>query len=155
MARGLLFPAFVKTPRALVAAGLGGVVGTVLDLGLLVLLVGHHAPIPAATFIATMGGAATNFVMNKYFAFRDHAPVDPRQVTRFGFVAAVAALLTATAMKLVTMTLAVPLVVAKVAFAAIVFVLWTYPAQRWLVFPLPIHRTRRLSCRITPTPTSA
>ena len=96
-----------------------------------------------------------NFVMNKYLACRDHAPVDPRQVARFGFVAAVAALLTATGMKLVTMTLAVPLVVAKVAFAALVFVLWTYPAQRWLVFPLPIHRTRRLSCRITPTPTSA
>ena len=155
MARGLLFAAFVKTPRALVAAGFGGIVGTILDLGLLVLLVGHHAPIPAATFIATIAGAATNFVMNKHIAFRDRAPVDPRQVARFGFVAAVAALLTATAMKLVTMALALPLVVAKVAFAAIVFVLWTYPAHRRFVFPRPIHRTRRLPCRITPTPTSA
>jgi putative flippase GtrA len=95
LARGLLFPAFVKTPRALVAAGFGGVVGTVLDLGLLVLLVGHHVAIPAATFVATLAGAATNFVMNKYVAFRDRAPVDLGQVARFGFVAAVAALLTA------------------------------------------------------------
>ena len=139
MARGLLFPAFVKTPRALVAAGFGGVVGTVLDLGLLVLLVGHHVAIPAATFVATLAGAATNFVMNKYVAFRDRAPVALGQVARFGFVAAVAALLTATAMKLMTMTLAVPVVVAKLTFAAVVFALWTYPAQRRLVFPRPIH----------------
>jgi hypothetical protein len=42
-------------------------------------------------------------------------------------------------MKLMTMTLAVPVVVAKLIFAAVVFALWTYPAQRRLVFPRPIH----------------
>jgi len=131
---GAALPALVNKPREFLAAGFGGVVGTGLDLGLLVLLVGHHLAIPVATFIAALAGAAMNFAINKYVAFRDRAPIDPRQLVRFAFVAVVAALLTASAMKLMTMTIAVPVAVAKVALAALVFAIWTYPAQRRLVF---------------------
>jgi len=56
------------------------------------------------------------------------------QVVRFDVVAVVAALLMAAAMKLATTNLGLPVVAAKLACAAIVFAIWTYPAQRRLVF---------------------
>jgi len=124
----------VKNPRQLLGAGLGGVVATGLDLALLVVLVGHHVAIPVATFVAALSGAGMAFVINKYVVFRDRSPINWRQVARFDFVAVVAALLTATAMKVVAGTLGVPVPIAKLACAAVVFALWTYPAQRRLVF---------------------
>ena len=125
----------MKTLRALLTAGIGGVSGTGLDLGLLVVLVGHHVPIPLATFIAALAGAATSFTLNKYVAFRDRSPISLGQIARFDLVAVVSALLVAAAMKIATANLGVPLVVAKLACAAVVFAIWTFPAQRHLVFP--------------------
>jgi len=124
----------MKNPRELIAAGAGGIVGTGVDLGCLVLLVGHHVPVPVATFLASLAGAATSFVLNKYVAFGDRSPISLGQILRFDFVAVVAALLMAVAMKLVTVKLGVSVVVAKLACAAVVFALWTYPVQRRFVF---------------------
>jgi putative flippase GtrA len=124
----------VKNPRELFAAGIAGTFGTGLDVGALVLLVGHHVPIPLATFLAALAGAATNFTLNKYVAFRDRSPISLGQVARFDFVAVVAALLMAAAMKIATANLGVPVVTAKLACAVVVFATWTYPAQRRLVF---------------------
>jgi putative flippase GtrA len=134
VAYGVLISGLVKNPRELLAAGFGGAVGTGLDVGCLVLLVKHGVSVPVATFIAALAGAATNFVLNKYVAFRDHSPVDLRQLARFGFVAVAAALLMSVAMKIVAVSLGVPVVFAKLACAAVVFAIWTYPAQRRLVF---------------------
>lgn len=134
MAYGVLISRFVKHPRELLAAGFGGAVGTGVDVGALVLMVGHGVSVPVATFLAALAGAATNFVLNKYVAFRDHSPINLRQLARFGFVAVAAALLMAGAMKIVAVKLGVPVVLAKLACAAVVFAIWTYPAQRRLVF---------------------
>ncbi len=138
MARRVLYLLLVKNPRELLAAGFGGAVGTGVDVGCLVLLVKHGTSVPAATFAAALAGAATNFVLNKYVAFRDRSPVSLRQLARFGFVAVAAALLMAVAMKLVAVKLGVPVVIAKLACAAVVFAIWTYPAQRRLVFARPV-----------------
>jgi putative flippase GtrA len=100
----------------------------------LVLLVGRHVPIALATFLAALAGAATNFTINKYVAFRDRSPVSLGQIARFDLVALIAALLMAAAMKIATANLGVPVVAAKLACAAMVFATWTYPAQRRLVF---------------------
>lgn len=124
----------MKSPRQLLTAGIAGALGTALDLGLLVSLVGHHVPIPLATFIAALAGAATNFTLNKYVAFRDRSPLTLGQIARFDLVAVVAAFLMAAAMKIATASLGVPVVAAKLACAAVVFAIWTYPAQRRLVF---------------------
>jgi putative flippase GtrA len=124
----------VNNPRQLLAAAVAGALGTGLDLGVLVWLVGHHAPVPLAAFIATLAGAATNFTLNKYVAFHNRSRLTLAQVLRFDVVAVVAALLMAAAMKLATATLGLPVVVAKLACAAMVFAVWTYPAQRRLVF---------------------
>jgi putative flippase GtrA len=134
MAHGVLISGLVKNPRELLAAGFGGAVGTGVDVGCLVLLVKHGVSVPVATFLAALAGAATNFVINKYVAFRDRSPIDLRQLARFGFVAVAAALLMSVAMKIVAVKLGAPVVVAKLACAAVVFAIWTYPAQRRLVF---------------------
>ncbi|CAN5739816.1 hypothetical protein BH11MYX3_BH11MYX3_23670 [soil metagenome] len=134
VAWGVLLVGLVKNPRELLVAGFGGAVGTGVDVAALVLLVKHGVSVPVATFLAALGGAATNFVLNKYVAFKDHSPINLRQLSRFGFVAVAAALLMAGAMSIVSVKLGVPVVVAKLACAAVVFAIWTYPAQRRLVF---------------------
>ena len=134
MAYGLLFWEPVKNFRELVTAGASSVVGTGIDVAALVAMIGSGVSIPVSTFLGAMLGAATIFVLNKYVAFRDRSPINVSQLARFGFVAVSAALLMAVAMKVVAVKLAVPVVVAKLVCAAIVFATWTYPAQRRLVF---------------------
>ena len=107
----------MKNARQLLTAGIAGVFGTALDLGVLVLLVGHHVAIPLATFIAALAGAVVNFALNKYVAFRDRTPISFAQVARFNVVAVVAACLMAAAMKIATANPGVPVIAAKLAFA--------------------------------------
>lgn len=128
---------FVKNPRELLAAGVGGVVATGVDLGVLVLLVERHVSIPVAAFMAAAAGAVMNFVLNKYIAFRDPSRITAQQLSRFGVVAVATAMLMALAMKIVAVELGVPYLLAKVVCAAVIFAAWTYPAQRRLVFSRP------------------
>src|SRR5262245_65526549 len=98
----------VNNPRQLVAAGAGGAVGSMLDIGLRVLMVEHHAPVAAAAFCGAAAGAVMNFVLNKYLAFRDRSPITGRQLARFGLVAVATAVLMAIAMHLVAVVIGVP-----------------------------------------------
>jgi putative flippase GtrA len=119
----------------MLAAGLGGAIGTALDFAALVLLVELVGlSIPLSTFLAASAGAGVCFAMNKRLAFRDRTPVTLQQVVRFGFVAVASALLLALAMRIVAVDLRVPYPAAKALCAALVFLAWTYPAQRRLVF---------------------
>ena len=79
-------------------------------------------------------GAVACFVWNKRVAFRDRTKITRQQLGRFGLVAVATALLMALAMHVVAVKLGVPLVAAKLACSAAVFVAWTFPAQRRLVF---------------------
>jgi len=85
----------MKNPVQLLAAGLSGIVATVIDVAVLLLLVGLHVPVPLATFVAALSGAGTNFIANKYVAFRDRSPLNLGQVARFYLVAVVTAALLA------------------------------------------------------------
>jgi putative flippase GtrA len=118
-------------------AGLGGGMSTATDVAVLAALVEHGAPVAASAFVGSLAGAVISFVMNKYVAFRDHSRVRPRQLVAFGLVAAATALMMALAMQLVAVDLGVPYLLAKVMCAAAVFVLWSYPAQKRLVFRVP------------------
>lgn len=128
----------MKKLRELLAAGASGIVSTGADLGSLVLLV-EHTPlsIPFAAFFAATLGAVVNFALNKRVAFRDRTPLSLRQLARFGLVAVATAVLMAVAMQLVAVDLHVPYIAAKLLCAATVFAVWTYPAQRRLVFRRP------------------
>jgi putative flippase GtrA len=125
---------FVKNVRQLAAAGMGGAVGSVLDVAVLVLLVEHGTRVAVAAFCGAAAGAVVNFGLNKYFAFRERSRITARQLARFGMVAVATAALMALAMQLVAVKLGVPYLLAKLICAAIVFAVWTYPAQRRLVF---------------------
>jgi len=116
------------------AAGLGGAAATAVDVGTLVLQVEHGTPIALAAFFSAAAGAVVCFALNKYIAFRDRTPVSFEQLGRFGIVAVVTALFMALAMEVFAVKLRVPYLVAKVICSAIVFLAWTYPAQRRLVF---------------------
>lgn len=129
----------MNNTRELIAAGLGGAVGSTLDVALLVLLVETGAPVAAAAFCGAAAGAVVNFALNKYIAFRDRTPISGRQMARFGLVAVATALLMAAAMQLVAVKLGVPYLLAKLICAAAIFAVWTYPAQRRLVFRRTAH----------------
>ncbi len=108
--------------------------GTAADVGVLALLVEHGVRIPIAAFCgATMGGVV-NFVINKYIAFRDPTPITGAQLSRFALVALATSLIMAALMELVAVRIGVPYLIAKLICAALVFAVWTYPAQRRLVF---------------------
>jgi putative flippase GtrA len=124
----------VGQARQMATAGLGGVAATTVDVVTLLALVKHGTPIAVAAFVAAACGAGVAFTINKYVAFRDRSPVSLSQLGRFGFVAVATALLMAACMQVVAVKLGAPVLVAKVICSAIVFVAWTYPAQRRLVF---------------------
>lgn len=129
----------MRNTRELLASGFGGAVGTAVDVSVLVLMVQHGVAIAASAFAGAVAGAATNFAMNKYVAFRDRSPITGHQIARFGIVAVAAATLMALAMQLVAVKLGVPYLVAKLICAALVFAAWTYPAQRRIVFRRRAH----------------
>ena len=120
--------------RRFVASGGSGACATAVDVATLVLLVEHGTPVPLAAFFGCVAGAAVCFTMNKYIAFRDRSRVTWQQLGRFGIVAVAAALLMALAMEIVAVKLGVPYLLAKVVCSVFVFVAWTYPAQRRIVF---------------------
>ncbi len=121
--------------RTLLTAGFGGALSTLVDVTLVVLLVhGARLPVPLAAFAAALCGGAVCFLANKYLAFKDRSPIRAQQVARFGLVAVGSALLSATAMQLVSVNLGVPIVPARLAVAVLVFLAWAYPAQRRLVW---------------------
>lgn len=120
--------------RQMATAGLGGIAATVVDMSALVLQVKGGMPVAAAAFFAAAAGAVVGFMMNKHIAFRDRSPITMEQLVRFGSVAVATALLLAVAMQLFAVKLGVPLVLAKLLCSALVFLAWTYPAQRRLVF---------------------
>lgn len=132
----MLYLQVVKNPRKLLMAGLGGAIGSVFDFATLVLLVEHvRASIPLSAFLASAAGAVVCYLMNKHLAFRDRSPISVQQVARFGGVAVATAILTAILMKIVAVDLGVDYLLAKLLCAVTVFLVWTYPAQRRLVFP--------------------
>lgn len=134
MAHRVLMVWLVMQLRQMFTAGLGGIAATVVDMTVLVLLVKLGTSVAQAAFIAAACGASVGFLMNKHIAFRDRSPITVQQCARFGGVAMATALLMAAAMQVFAVHLGVHLVVAKVVCSALVFLAWTYPAQRRLVF---------------------
>jgi putative flippase GtrA len=134
VAQRVLVGWLVMELRQMFAAGLGGVAATIADVSSLVLMVETGTRVELAALIAAGVGAAIGFAFNKYLAFRDRSPLAICQLARFAVVAVATAVLIAIAMHVVAVRLGAPYVVAKLACSALVFLAWTYPAQRRLVF---------------------
>lgn len=118
-------------------AASGGIAATLLDSSALALLLFVGAPVAPAAFMAALLGAALGFAMNKFVAFADGSPVDVSQVARYAAVAVVNAAITAALMRFAVEGLKVPPMLAKAVCAAVVFAIWSYPAQRRFVFARP------------------
>jgi putative flippase GtrA len=116
--------------------GVSGMVATGVDVAALVLLVElFRSHVTIAAFLAATLGGVTNFLINKYWAFDDEAPLEVRQITIYALVALVTAAFTAAAIHILAVLIGVPYLIAKAIAAALVFLIWTYPAQARLVFP--------------------
>lgn len=134
MAQPVLIGRTVQKPRVAFSAAIGGIVGSVLDVAVLVLCVESGVPVALAAFLGAAAGAVACFVANKYWAFRDPRPLTFGQVSSFGLVAVGTAVLMALAMSVVCVGMGVPYLGAKAICAASVFLFWSYPAQRRFVF---------------------
>ncbi len=124
--------------KRLVKVGLSGMIATAIDVATLILLVealGSHVTI--AAFLAAVAGGAGNFVVNKYWAFKDRSPIDLRQVASYALVSLVTAMFVASSIHVLAVLVGIPYLFAKGIAAALVFVLWSYPAQSRLVFRTP------------------
>jgi putative flippase GtrA len=120
--------------KRFVAASLASSIAGIVDLALLVAFVEVGTRVPVAAFVASACGAIVHFTWSKYLAFRDRSSLAIGQMLRFAGVALATALLTAFAMQLFAVELRAPYALAKVACSVLVFVGWTYPAQRYFVF---------------------
>jgi putative flippase GtrA len=113
-----------------------GMVATAVDVVALILLVElFRSHVTIAAFLAAALGGVTNFLINKYWAFADDAPLELRQITIYALVSLVTAAFTAAAIHILAVLIGIPYLFAKAVAAALVFLLWTYPAQARLVFP--------------------
>jgi putative flippase GtrA len=120
----------------MVRVGVSGVVATGIDIAALVLLVeALRSHVTLAAFLAATLGGVSNFLINKYWAFRERSPIDLRQVTVYSFVSLITAAFVAVAVHMLAVVMPLPYLWAKAIAALLVFVVWTYPAQSKLVFP--------------------
>lgn len=119
--------------RRMLKSGASGVGGYVLDMTALVLLVELLAmPVGPAAFLSAGVGAVGGFLATKFWAFRDPTPIGPKQVMAYGL----SSLGTATIVAFLVhwLALSIPYPAAKLVASVIAFLVWSYPAQHFLVF---------------------
>ncbi len=120
--------------RRVLGASVGGLTSTTVDIIVLTILVESGMSVALAAFLGAAAGAALCFLLNKYVAFRDHRPIDFRQVGMFAGVAFGPALFMAVSMHVACVHGHLPYLAAKVICGLIVFACWSYPVQRRYVF---------------------
>lgn len=123
-----------ESARRFLSSTVASVGATVTDIALLALLYQLGIVVGAAAFTGSLAGAVVGFVINKYWALRDGAPVTVRQLAVYTAVAVATGLFTAGVMHLACERGHLPYLAAKLVAAVVVFACWTYPAQRRLVF---------------------
>ena len=120
--------------RRFLGAGFAGITTTAVDVLVLALLVHAGVDVAIAAFAGAASGAVLNFLLNKYIAFRDHSPIDVRQVATFAAVAFGTAIFMAITMHIACVHGHLPYLAAKLICGLLIFACWSYPAQRRLVF---------------------
>ena len=116
--------------------GCSGALATLVDLFMLLTMVElFGVPVVTAVFIAACSGAISSFVVNKYWAFGDKAPISLVQVLTFIGVALGSAFGVSAVVQVLSVGLGVPYLLAKGVGALLLFAFWTYPVQSRVVFP--------------------
>jgi putative flippase GtrA len=119
--------------QQMMRTGLSGAAATVVDvIALIALVEAVGMGVGWAALMAAGTGAMFGFVMAKFWAFGDRAPLTLRQVAAYAVVAGGAAVLVAISIHLLVVFGAAYLM-AKLIASIGVFALWSYPAQaRWV-----------------------
>lgn len=113
-------------------AALAGSLGAAIDLALLLVLVALGLSAVVATICGAAVGSTVNFVTAKYWAFRDP---DARIATQGGLFAAqtsVWIVLCAVVVHALVAVARAPVLLARLVADVVVFVVWGYPAQKWI-----------------------
>ena len=125
-----------EAAKRIFRVGVSGVAATAVNVGTLIFLVEVvGCPVTLAAFLSACMGGVTNFLVNKFWAFADGAPIDVRQVTLYALVSLVTAAFVAACVHVLAVMMGMPYLWAKAIAAVLVFLVWSYPAQAKLVFP--------------------
>src|ERR1700722_9710773 len=113
-----------------------GAISSTVDLMLLVLLVerAHVTPV-FATVLAVAAGAAVNFLLNKYVAFRDRDPEVVRQAARFAAGVGASLVLHAALVYTLTQRFGLHYLFAKLLADGLIFTFGNLALNRYIVFP--------------------
>ncbi len=141
MASANLSPRFARFARSALAGG----AATLVDLGVLGLLVGVvHVSAAAANLPAALAGAVVQFAGNRRFAFRSKGPI-AREALLFGAAEVVTLGLNVGLFHVVDVGAALlggqgalgagRAMLARAATTNLVFVAWSYPAWKWVFAP--------------------
>ena len=117
---------------------------TSLDFALLAALVElAHVNYVLATFLGTVLGASTNFLINRRWAFQATAGHAGHQALRYLLVQVGSAALHTSGVYALTHFAGSPYLVSKVVVAIAAYLVWNYPMCRYYVFHVPIVTTNR------------
>lgn len=120
-----------------------GIIGTLIDMLVLVLLVEVFAcPILWAATIAFVFAATNNFIFNKWWTFKDDSKYIAHQYTKFLIVSVVGLLMTVTLMHVFVGVIGIWYIIAKALTSLLVLVWnffankqWTFKEHERVVFP--------------------
>ena len=108
---------------------------TALDFATLVGLVElFHVNYVVATFVATVVGCSSNFALNRWWSFEATAGRVQWQIIRFLPVQAGSSTLHTLGVWLLTAVGGLPYLASKLVIAAVVYLVWNYPMNRYFVF---------------------
>ncbi len=124
--------------KRVMKVGCSGALAAVVDVSVLLALVElFGVSVVIAVFIAASSGAVASFIVNKYWAFGDKAPITVLQVSTFVGVALGSAFGVSAVVQLLSVQLGLPYLLAKGIGALVLFAFWTYPVQSRVVFRRP------------------
>jgi putative flippase GtrA len=122
-------------PKSLVRNTLTSVFTTALDFGVLTGLVElFHVNYVFATFCGTVVGALSNFFINRHWSFEATGARVHGQLARFVPVQAGSSGLQTLGVWLFTDKAHVQYMASKLIVAVLVYLMWNYPMNRWVVF---------------------
>lgn len=129
-------------PRSVVTS----IFTTSLDFALLTTLVElAHVNYVLATFLGTVLGATSNFLINRQWAFRGHDGRAGGQAGRYFMVQVGSSGLHTLGVWLLTAFGGVRYLVAKLVVATLAYLVWNYPMNHYFVFPARRSRSRKRS----------
>jgi len=129
-------------PRSVVTS----IFTTALDFALLTTLVEvAHVNYVLATFLGTVLGASSNFLINRTWAFQATEGHAGHQALRYLLVQVGSSALHTSGVWLLTDFGGVRYVISKVIVAAAAYLVWNYPMNRHFVFPARPADTTKLA----------